>query len=284
MIALVGFFALLIGLLLGLLGGGGSIVAVPVLVHIAGLGSKEAIAMSLLVVGATSAVGVVRHAMNGNVNWRVGAIFAPFAMLGAFVGGSAAAYIPGAVLLAMFAVMMVATSVAMLRGDKNKNCDDAPAAHRITHWKVALEGLAIGGFTGLVGAGGGFLVVPALMLLGGLSMRAAVGTSLLVIAAKSFTGFAGYAQHVDLDYALAGTLVAFAVVGTLAGAAASARVPADKLRAAFAYFVLVVGVAMLMQPLGWSAATVMVCILAVVVTAASLQRWRAERVSLGVSS
>lgn len=278
MIALVSFFALLIGVSLGLLGGGGSIVAVPVLVHIAGLPSKEAIAMSLLVVGATSIVGVVHHAMRGNVDWHAGAVFAPFAMAGAFAGGLGAAYVPGSLLLGMFAAMMVATSVAMLRGRESSDAEGT--RQRVALWKIALEGLAIGGFTGLVGAGGGFLVVPTLMLLGGLSMRAAVGTSLLVIAAKSFTGFAGYASHVQLDYPLALTLVGFAVVGTLLGSSLSTRVAADKLRSAFAYFVLMMGVAMLLEPLGWSIATIITCIIAVVVTAASLQRWHYVQTSV----
>lgn len=280
MIWLVGIFALIIGAVLGLFGGGGSILAVPVLVHIAGLGSKEAIAMSLLVVGATSVIGALHHARHGNVDWRAGLTFAPFAMVGAFLGGLLAQFIPGAVLLALFAVMMIVTSAAMLRG--RSGCDDVPEAtdvppERAALWMIGLEGLAIGGFTGLVGAGGGFLVVPTLMLLGGLSMRRAVGTSLVVIAAKSVTGFLGYISHVSVDYTLAGTLVVLAIVGTLGGAAASKRIPAHRLRAGFAYFVLVIGVFMLMEPLGWPLYTIAVLAAAVLAFAVSLKQWNDHR-------
>jgi hypothetical protein len=244
---LVGLFALLIGGVLGLFGGGGSILAVPVLVHVAELPGKEAIAMSLLVVGGTSAIGTLRHARAGNVDWRAGATFAPFAMIGSFLGGLVAAYIPGSILLGAFAVMMLVTSGAMLRGKKER--PEGETTERASLGLIAAEGLGIGAFTGLVGAGGGFLVVPTLMLLGGLTMHRAVGTSLLVITAKSVTGFIGYASHVQVDYALAGVLVGFAIVGTLLGAALSDRVPADKLRRGFAYFVLAMGVFMLLGPL-----------------------------------
>ncbi len=275
---LIGIFALLIGGLLGLFGGGGSILAVPVLVHVADLPGKEAIAMSLLVVGATAAVGTLRHARAGNVDWKAGLVFAPFAMIGSFAGGLLAAYIPGSVLLGLFAIMMVVTSIAMLRGKKApEGADEECTGKRAGLALIAAEGLGIGAFTGLVGAGGGFLVVPTLMLLGGLSMHRAVGTSLLVIAAKSATGFLGYVSHIEIDYTLAGTLVGFAVVGMLLGAALSERVSADKLRQGFAYFVLVMGVFMLFEPLGWSNITLAAVAGAVVAVAVSLKQWQAGR-------
>ena len=279
MMWLVGIFALVIGALLGLLGGGGSILAVPVLVELAGLPGKEAIAISLLIVGATSVVGVLRHAVRGNVDWNAGLTFAPFAMLGSYVGGSLARYIPGSVLLALFAIMMVVTSAAMLR----KRRDDATnvaAVGRASLWLIGAEGLAIGGFTGLVGAGGGFLVVPALMLLGGLTMHRAVGTSLLVIAAKSASGFAGYVSHVAIDYTLALSLVAMAIAGTLLGANLSSRIAADKLREGFAYFVLAMGVYMLLQPLAWPIYVVVAAAAAVVLVAHSLKQWQVHRANL----
>lgn len=275
MLWLVGIFALLIGGLLGLFGGGGSILAVPVLVHVADLPGKEAIAMSLLVVGGTSAVGVLRHAVAGNVDWRAGLTFAPFAMAGSFAGGLLAKFIPGPVLLALFAVMMVVTSIAMLRG--RRDCPDSGDTERAPLWLIGVEGLAIGGFTGLVGAGGGFLVVPTLMLLGGLTMHRAVGTSLLVIAAKSLTGFLGYVSHVEVDYSLAGILVSLAIVGTVVGVAASKRIAANKLREGFAYFVLVMGVFMLMDPLGWPLYAVGIVAAAVLVIAVALKQWQHVR-------
>lgn len=248
MMWLAGFFALAIGGVLGLLGGGGSILAVPVLVHVAGLPGKEAIAMSLLIVGFTSLAGALGHAHAGNVDWRVGLTFAPFAMFGAFLGGSLARFVPGEVLLGVFAVMMVFTALAMLRKRTADECDAAPTS-RQGLGLVAVEGLAIGAFTGFVGAGGGFLIVPVLMLLGGLTMRKAVGTSLLVITLNSLSGFVGYISHVHIDYVFAGAMVALSIAGALIGTTLSHRVPAAKLRVGFAYAVLVMGVGMLAEPI-----------------------------------
>ena len=178
--------SVLIGVSLGLLGGGGSILTTPILIYAIGLEPKEAIATSLLVVGITSLAGLVSHARAGNVAWRTGVIFGLAGMAGAYAGGFVAKWIPANVLLVLFALMMVATAIAMFRGRK------APAdgeKRTFAAWKIVLDGLVVGLVTGLVGAGGGFLVVPALALLGGLPMPVAVGTSLLVIAMKSFAGF-----------------------------------------------------------------------------------------------
>ena len=228
--------ALLVGVSLGLLGGGGSILTVPLLAYVAGMDAKQAIATSLLVVGTTSAVAAVSHARAGRVQWRTGLIFGAAGMAGAYGGGLLAQYIPGTVLLIGFAVMMIATAVAMLRG--RKEIGPADPHHRIPVPKVILEGLVVGLVTGLVGAGGGFLVVPALALLGGLPMPVAVGTSLVVIAMKSFAGFAGYLSSVSIDRRLAGMVTAAAVVGALLGARLTALVNPDSLRQAFGWFVL----------------------------------------------
>ena len=229
--------ALLVGVALGLLGGGGSILTVPLLAYVAGMDAKQAIATSLLVVGTTSAVAAISHARAGRVQWRTGLIFGAAGMVGAYGGGLLARFIPGTVLLIGFAVMMVATAVAMLRGRKEVGPPDQH--HRIPVPKVIAEGLVVGLVTGLVGAGGGFLVVPALALLGGLPMPVAVGTSLVVIAMKSFAGFAGYLSSVAIDWKVAGMVTAAAVVGALAGARLTALVNPDSLRQAFGWFVLV---------------------------------------------
>ena len=229
--------SVLIGLSLGLLGGGGSILTVPILTYVAGLDPKEAIAASLFVVGVTSAVSAVNHARNGRVKWRTGLVFGVAGMAGAFLGGLAGGYIPGTVLMVAFALMMVATSLAMIRGRKN-----GPAkAHdgELPVGKVVAEGLVVGLVTGLVGAGGGFLVVPALALLGGLPMSVAVGTSLVVIAMKSFAGLAGYLTTVSLDWALVGAVTVAAVAGSFAGARLAGRIPEAALRKGFGIFVLV---------------------------------------------
>ena len=247
-VILVLALSLVIGLSLGVLGGGGSILTVPILVYVAGFGPKEAIAASLFVVGVTSAVSVVSHARRGRVRWRTGLLFGAAGMAGAFVGGLLGGHIPGQILLIAFAVMMVATSIAMLRGRKKK--DDgaaAPVGHELPLGRVLLDGAVVGLITGLVGAGGGFLVVPALALLGGLPMAAAVGTSLVVIAMKSFAGLAGYLTSVQLDWGVVLAVTAAAIAGTLIGSRIAGRIPEDVLRKAFGWFVLAMGTFVLTQ-------------------------------------
>lgn len=231
--------AALIGVSLGMLGGGGSILAVPLLVYVAGLPAKEAIATSLLVVGVTSAAAVVPHARAGRVRWRTGLVFGVAGMSGAYAGGRLAAYIPGAVLLTAFALMMLATAAAMIR--TRTGVASRPAHHELPVALVVGEGVVVGLVTGLVGAGGGFLVVPALALLGGLPMAVAVGTSLVVIALKSFAGFAGYLSIVDINWPLALAVSAASVAGSLAGGQLTGRIPAETLRKAFGWFVVVMG-------------------------------------------
>lgn len=193
MIAVIIAASLLIGVSLGVLGGGGSILTVPILIYLAGMETKEAIATSLFVVGVTSAAGVVSHARAGRVRWRTGLLFGLAGMTGAYAGGRLAEFVPGTVLLLAFALMMIATAVAMIRGRRRQ---PTKVHHELPVVHVLLEGIAVG----LVGAGGGFLVVPALALLGGLPMTVAVGTSLLVIAMKSFAGLAGYLAGVHIDW------------------------------------------------------------------------------------
>jgi uncharacterized membrane protein YfcA len=260
MIPLTVGLALLVGVALGLLGGGGSILTVPLLAYVAGMDAKQAIATSLLVVGTTSAVAVISHARAGRVQWRTGLIFGAAGMVGAFGGGLLARYIPGSVLLIGFAVMMIATALAMLRGRKEKEVGDADTHHRIPVPKVIVEGLIVGLVTGLVGAGGGFLVVPALALLGGLPMPIAVGTSLVVIAMKSFAGLAGYLSSVSIDWPIAGMVTAAAVVGALVGARLTALVNPDSLRKAFGWFVLVMSSVILFEEVHPAAGIAMVAI------------------------
>ncbi|MET9133789.1 sulfite exporter TauE/SafE family protein [Streptomyces antibioticus] len=248
MITLVLVASVLIGVSLGILGGGGSILTVPILVYLAGTDTKEAIATSLFVVGVTSLVGLVPHARAGRVRWRTGLIFGSVSMVGAYAGGRLAEYVPGTALLVAFALMMLATAAAMLR--KSRKAKPAKPAHRelpVRH--VIVEGLVVGAVTGLVGSGGGFLVVPALALLGGLPMSVAVGTSLLVIAMKSFSGLAGHLNGVQIDWNLALAVTAAAVVGSLIGSRFAGQIPQDILRKAFGWFVVVMGVFVLGQQL-----------------------------------
>ncbi len=240
--------AILIGLSLGLLGGGGSILTVPILVYALGLETHLAIATSLLVVGATSLAALIPHARSGRVRWKTGFLFGGMSMVGAFAAGRVAHYIPGVILLLAFGAMMVVTAVAMMRKGKKPPAQADPDAER-SYVKILVEGLVVGAVTGLVGAGGGFLVVPALVLLGGLQMREAVGTSLLVIAMKSAAAFAGHATSVEIDYALAGMVTGAAILGSFVGAALAQKVPQDVLRRGFAWFVVVMAVFLLAQEL-----------------------------------
>ncbi len=240
--------AVVVGLALGLLGGGGSILMVPLLTYVAGMDPKEAIAASLFVVGVTSLVGALAHARAGNVRWRTGLVFGAAGMAGAFVGGVVGAHVPGALLMTAFALMMVATALAMLRGGRATS-GRGTAAAAPPLGRVVLDGVVIGAVTGLVGAGGGFLVVPALVLLGGLAMPAAVGTSLLVIGMKSFAGLTGYLTAVSPDWALVGAVSALAVAGSLVGVRLTPRVPEAALRKGFGGFVLITGVFVLVQGL-----------------------------------
>lgn len=203
MTALIVAASLLVGVSLGLLGGGGSILTVPILVYLAGQDTKEAIAISLFVVGVTSLAALVPHARARRVRRRTGLFFGAFSMAGAYGGGRLAEYVPGTVLLAAFALMMLATAAVMIRRPRGDRERPRPAYGELRLGYVAVGGLVVGAVTGLVGAGGGFLVVPALAILGGLPMGVAVGTSLLVIAMNSFAGFAGHLSGVTIDWRLA---------------------------------------------------------------------------------
>lgn len=238
--------SLLIGVSLGLLGGGGSILTTPILIYALGVDTKPAIATSLVVVGITSLAGVFQHARAGNIVWKTGIVFGLAGMFGAYLGGYAAAWFSETVLLVLFALMMLATAGAMFRGRREPVQEGGPP-HKHPVWKVVAEGVVVGVVTGLVGAGGGFLVVPALALLGGLPMKKAVGTSLVVIAMKSFAGYAGHAAHVSIDMQLAGLVSTAAVVGSFGGSALASRIPPELLRRGFAVFVLVMACFVLYQ-------------------------------------
>ncbi|MFI1658902.1 sulfite exporter TauE/SafE family protein [Streptomyces sp. NPDC020472] len=250
MTALVVAASLLVGLSLGVLGGGGSILTVPILVYLAGQDTKEAIATSLFVVGVTSLAALLPHARARRVHWRTGLLFGGFSMAGAYGGGRLAEHVPGTVLLVAFALMMPVTAVAMLRRPR-RGREKAQRVHAEPSPRhSAVKGLAVGAVTGLVGSGGGFLVVPALVVLGGLPMGVAVGTSLLVIGMNSFAGLAGHLSGGRLDWGLALTVSAAAVAGSLVGGRLAGRVPQDALRTAFGWFVVAMGAFVLARQLG----------------------------------
>ncbi|MGR9116911.1 MAG: sulfite exporter TauE/SafE family protein [Gammaproteobacteria bacterium] len=237
--------ATLIGILLGLLGGGGSILTVPVLVYIAGLSAKNAIVTSLIVVGITSLIAVINHAKRGFVCWKTGLTFSLAGMFGAFFGGRSAAYIPDPVLLVLFAVVMSAAAIAMIRSNKTAQ----PEHSRINNLcpvhlpvlAILLDGLIVGFITGLVGVGGGFLLVPALNFLAGLPMHAAIGTSLFIIVLQSGAALAGHASHMHVDLTLTSTITGFAIIGSFLGSLASSRISSRHLKRGFGIFVFCLG-------------------------------------------
>lgn len=242
-----------VGLSLGMLGGGGSILAVPIFVYVLGFGAKEAIAMSLAVVGVTSSVGAAGHWRAGNVNLRVALVFGAVAMLGAYLGARLAAFFSAAAQLALFAVVMLVAAAFMFRRRSPAAAavdDVAPAAAGMRPGLVALQGIAVGVLTGLVGVGGGFLIVPALVLLGRLPMKQAVGTSLVVIALNAAAGFSGYLGQVEVQWAFVGLFTAVTVTGVLVGTSLVRFVPQEALRRAFAVLLVIMGGLILFQNRG----------------------------------
>lgn len=235
--------ATLIGVALGLLGGGGSILTVPILLYVIGVEPHQAIAVSLFVVGSTSTIGAVQHARLGHIDWRIGIAFGLTSMVGAFVGAKLGARLPATLLLVFFATMMLLTAVAMLR---KREADQVTPKKRPLAL-VLIDGVLVGGFTGMVGAGGGFLVVPALALLGGLPIRLAIGTSLMVISLKSFAGFAGYASRVQIPWTVALAVTAAAVLGTFVGTKLSRRWSPQSLRNGFAVFIIAMAIYILVR-------------------------------------
>ncbi|MGK7899530.1 MAG: sulfite exporter TauE/SafE family protein [Xenococcus sp. (in: cyanobacteria)] len=247
-----------IGLSLGLIGGGGSILAVPILIYVMGVTPKAAIAMSLIIVGIVSLIGAIPHWLQENVNLKTAAMFAPAAMIGAYLGARLAAFpfITETFQLICFGLVMVIASVLMIRkGGKSSEKREAFSAKKSDslsphqgHWlAIPLEGLGVGILTGFVGVGGGFAIIPALVLLGGIPMKEAIGTSLLIIAFKSATGFLGYLSQVKLDWNLVISFTLAASVGTLGGAYLTRFIDAKNLQKGFGYFVLAVAVFVLIK-------------------------------------
>lgn len=252
--AVVGLLlAVLMGLSLGLLGGGGSILAVPILTYVVGLEAKEAIAASLAVVGLTSLFGAASHWRTGNVNLRVALIFGAVAMAGAYLGARLAAFFSGTAQLALFAAVMLLAAYFMFREngpDPDEAADEETSGNSMSYVLIVVEGLVVGVLTGLVGVGGGFLIVPALVVLGKVPMKKAVGTSLLVIAMKSTSGFAGYLGQVDLQWGYLALFSVAAIAGSLGGTRLVRHIPQTGLKKAFAIFLVVMGIFILYQNRG----------------------------------
>lgn len=235
--------AVAIGISLGLFGSGGSILTVPVLVYLFGQDEKIAIAGSLAIVGSIALAGAIPYLRERLVDWRNVWLFGLPGMAGTYLGAILATWMTGVQQLALFALVMLTAAAMMLRPPR---LDATPHIARVP-WKIVVDGLIVGVVTGLVGVGGGFLIVPALVLLGGLPMHIAVGTSLAVIALNSLAGFIRY-QHVlsqlelSPNWLLVATVSLVGFVGSLLGGAVASHIPREKLQKFFAAFLVAMGV------------------------------------------
>jgi uncharacterized membrane protein YfcA len=242
--------AIAIGLSLGLLGSGGSILTVPVLVYLVGQDEKVAIAGSLFVVGSIALAGGLQFLRAGFIQWRSVLMFGVPGMLGTYLGAVLAAYVSGVMQLALFSLVMLVASWLMLRPLDLQHA----AGRERAAWKIAGDGVAVGVITGLVGVGGGFLIVPALVLLGGLSMHHAVATSLVIIALKSYSGFYKYLdvlekQDLSLDWPVLGLITLLGIAGSIVGSRLARKVHQDRLKRWFGYFLIVMGIYILARSL-----------------------------------
>ncbi|MDY7015773.1 MAG: sulfite exporter TauE/SafE family protein [Cyanobacteriota bacterium] len=258
--SIVGYFlAIGIGISLGLLGGGGSVLALPVLVYIMGIAPKPAIAMTLIIVGSVSLLGIIPHARRGNLNLKMALIFGTATMLGAYLGARMAAlpWATGSLQMTLFAVSMsIAAGLMIYRTAKTPPSSHEDELDSIGYAKplckycwlwLMTEGIGVGLLTGLVGVGGGFAIVPALVLLGKIPMRQAIGTSLLIIACNSLAGLLGYLGQIAIDWQLTVSFAFLAGLGTLMGAYLAQFVPARQLQKGFGYFLLAVAAFVLLQ-------------------------------------
>ena len=236
--------ALVVGLVLGLLGGGGSILAVPIFLYVFHVEPKPAIAMSLVVVGMSALVGFLTHWRQGTVNVRIAVTFGALAMVGAFAGARWARHVPASVQLSMFAVFAFSAAALMLRDSLKKlpAVGSSPVEHnpRFTPM-LGVQALGVGVLTALIGAGGGFIIVPALVLMGDVPVKTAVGSSLLIIAMNATSGVAGYLGQVVFDWRLVGWFTGVAAIGAITGTRFMRRLPAARIKQAFAIMILVLG-------------------------------------------
>lgn len=246
--------ALGIGVSLGLLGGGGSVLALPVLVYVLGIAPKVAIAMTLAIIGLVSLLGIIPHWKQGNVQIKTALIFGSATMVGAF-GGARIATLPivsATFQMLLFAGLMLLAAMLMIRRSAKVPASEEiglypPPICRYCWLWLMTEGIFVGVLTGLVGVGGGFAIVPALVLLGKMPIRQAIGTSLLIITMNSAAGFLGYLGHVSVDWVLVFSFALVASVGTLLGARWSRKFHPHGLQKGFAYFLLAVASFVLFQ-------------------------------------
>ena len=232
-----------VGVVLGLLGGGGSILAVPIFLYVFRVPQDPAIAMSLGVVGMSAFVGFLGHWRQGTVNLRVGAPFGVVAMVAAFFTARVEDLVPDPVQLSLFAVFAFTAAIVMLVDSLRTMPRESSAPRRIPHFTplLALEASGVGALTALIGAGGGFVIVPALVYLAGVPVKEAVGSSLLIITLNALSGFAGYIGREPIDWPLMGSFTGVAAVGAILGTRLNRHVSQVRIKQGFALLILVLG-------------------------------------------
>ncbi len=254
---------LFVGITLSVVGGGGSILTVPAFVYLFSLPADLSTSYSLFLVGLSAAVGAAQYAKQGLVNYKVGAIFAAPAFLGVFlvrrflmpsipetIEAFSLEFSKDQMIMSVFAAIMLIASYSMIRSPKDSNdSESVTIKQQLNIPVIMLEGLLVGAVTGFVGAGGGFLIIPALVLLAKLPMKEAVGTSLMIITVKSLLGFTGDLGQLQIDWLFLVTTAAIAIVGILIGARIAKYIPGNKLKKGFGIFVLLMGAFILSQQL-----------------------------------
>lgn len=247
MLSLATGLVLVIGLLLGMLGGGGSVLLVPVLLYVLRLEPKSALLTSQLIMAVTCSITVAVHARAGRVVWRTGAVFGLAGMPGAYLGGRIARYVPGKLLLLGFIALMLVSALRMLRVQPARS--RAASSRRQNLQGGAVLGLPTGFISGMLGIGGGFIIVPVLTLLGGLAIEQAVGTSLLIIALQSLAGSVGYLGCAAVRWPVVAVLATAMALSSVLGGLLTQRLPAARLRRLFAGLLIGVAVLMLLKNL-----------------------------------
>jgi uncharacterized membrane protein YfcA len=242
--------ALVVGLVLGILGGGGSLLAVPIFLYVFHVEPKAAIAMSLVVVGMSALVGFITHWRQGTVNVRIAAMFGALAMMGAFAGARVARHVPARVQLGLFTAFAITAAIMMLRDSRRKPAG-GDTGEQQPHFSTLLgaEAIGVGVLTALIGAGGGFIIVPALVLVANVPVKAAVGSSLLIIAMNATSAVIGYHGQVAFDWRLVGWFTSVAAVGAVIGTRLVRRLPAARIKQAFAIMILVLGTYLVVRTL-----------------------------------
>jgi uncharacterized membrane protein YfcA len=228
----------IIGLSLGLIGGGGSILTVPILVYFLGVEPHEAVTMSLAVVGATSLFGSYLHYRRDNIDLRSGIRFGGAGIVGAILGSPLTKLVSSEALLMIFGVLMFVVAIAMIWRRQHQLEESESVADPV---KELLAGLGVGILTGFLGVGGGFLIVPALVLFGGIKIKKAIGTSLFVIFLNCIAGLVGHLGQENFNWSLTAIVIGLAVAGAIGGTILSHRIAADRLQNIFAVLVLGVG-------------------------------------------